>query len=83
MRGVMVGAHRHPPSVGADVVDPVRVDLTQLFVGEIVDIDLSGVPFGLPLRPLFLKAPTSSFFFASTLITGSPLSDDRVACSLI
>src|SRR5674476_72017 len=38
----------------------------------------SGVPAGAYSRPLFLNAPTSSFFLASTLTTGWPAS----ACSV-
>ena len=35
-----------------------------------MDPHLFRVPFGRHSRPLFLKSPTSSFFFVSTEITG-------------
>src|SRR5215471_4784157 len=42
-----------------------------------------GRPFALHVRPPFLKAPTSSFFFVSTEITGSPLARKDPSCRLI
>jgi len=40
----------------------------------------SAFPLGSHLRPLFLKAPTSSFFFVSTEITGSPARRKAFTC---
>ena len=62
------------PVFGGHVVDPVGGDLAQLGVDEVVDVDR----FGLSRRcttpgPSSCTAPMSSFFFASTLITGSPV----------
>ena len=37
-----------------------------------MNTNFSGSPFGRNSRPAFLKSPTSSFFFVSTDMAGSP-----------
>ena len=59
--GVVVGAHRHPPGVGADVVDPVRIGLAEGLVGEVVDLDLLGVAGWTPLPATVLVGPHQLF----------------------
>ena len=56
-RRVVVGAHRHPPDVGAHVVDPVRVGLAQRGVDEIVDLDRLRLARRLPLPATVLVGP--------------------------
>ena len=71
-RGVVVGAHRHPPRCwrprrrpGTGWPCPAWVRRNRRPVGH-------GSPVGCPSRPPFSSEPTSSFFLVSTLITGFP-----------
>ena len=45
---VVVGTHRDPPGAGRNVVDPVRGDLAQLLVDEVVHIHRLLQALGLP-----------------------------------
>jgi hypothetical protein len=56
--------------VGADVVDPIGSELTQLLVLEIMDIDLDRPALRPVVAAPVLDSPTNSFFFASIDITG-------------
>ena len=48
-----------------------------------MDADGLGLARGAPLRPAFLKSPTSSFFFVSTEITGWPAAWNWRTCAVM
>ena len=50
--GVMADPDGHEPPVRGDVVDPVRGDLPQLLIGEVVVADPNRVPGGPPRSPV-------------------------------
>ena len=79
----MVGAHVDEPGVGGHVVDPVRDRVPAVLVREAVVTDLHRVPRLRHSRPACAYSPTSSFFFASTLITGCPAARCSLACAAI
>ena len=66
-----VDADVDPSGIGRQVLDPVGSDLAGIRIDEVMDADLFGG--GCPSRPAFPSSPTSSFFFASTEMTGSPV----------
>ena len=56
--GVVVGAYADPAGVRGDVVHPVRVDLAQVLVEEVVDVrPARAPPSGCHSRPPFLNCP--------------------------
>ena len=77
-RGVVVGAHADPGLVGGQVVDAVRARAAERSgIRKSCMRTSSGSPVGRSSLPPLRNGPTSSFFFVSTLITGSP----RESCS--
>ena len=79
---IVIDAHAYPALVASDVVDPVRNGFAELLVDEIMDANTLGFAERIPFRPAFLKSPTSSFFLASTEMTGSPAAKKSSACAL-
>lgn len=69
-RSIVVGPDAHPRLVACDVVDPVRVDLADFFVEKVVDAYFLRRPLRLKLAAAVLEGAASSFFFASTEMTG-------------
>ena len=82
-RRVMVRADAHPGFVGADVIYPVGIGAPEVGVHEVVHLDLPGSPPGSHACPPFLYAPTSSFFFVSTEITGCCAAKAAVTVALM
>ena len=74
---IVVRPHTDPGLVLGDIVHPIRTDPAQIRNPKSCTSTCSGAPLGRNSRPPFLKGPTSSFFFVSTEITGSP----RESCS--
>ena len=67
-------------SISRDVISAVGNGFAFTQGREVVYRYLIGLPLGHHLRPPFLKAPTSSFFFVSTEITGSPARRKALTC---
>jgi len=55
LRRVEIDAHAHPALIQAQVEHPVRNDLAELLINEVVDLDLFGLALGLPLPPAILE----------------------------
>jgi hypothetical protein len=72
VRRVVADPHVHQRPIRHDIVDPIGDGLALGSGRPIMYVDLVGFPRGRNVRPPFLKASTSSFFFVSTEITGSP-----------
>jgi hypothetical protein len=53
----VIDPHADPTFVGRLVVDPIRGDLAQLFVLEVLTSDLFRRPLGLPFSPGVLEIP--------------------------
>lgn len=72
-----------PPVLGENLSKRIYLvnDLMNI-VRKVVGADPHPLDLRLPLRPLFLKRPTSSSFLVSTLITRAPPSWWSRACSL-
>ena len=45
----MIDPHTDPAGIGRLVIDAVGDDLTQVLLGEVVDLHLLGLPLGVPL----------------------------------
>ena len=58
----MINAHTHPALVQTQVEHPVRNDLAQLLVDEVVDHHFFRLALGLPLPPAILKRPDELLF---------------------
>ena len=69
--GVTVGGDTHPSVVASEIVHAVGRDLAQFGVGEVVDVDLFGLTFALPLLARALEL-ASSLFLVSHEITSWP-----------
>ena len=71
-RRIGIDADIEPALVGGDVVDPIGRDLPNPLISKSWTWTGSGSSLRRSSRPPFLKSPTSSFFFVSTEIAGSP-----------
>lgn len=69
---VVLGAHRHPPLMGRGGVDAIGFGLARAGSGTSCTLPLTGFPVCHQAIPQLVSRPTSSPFFISTLITGSP-----------
>ena len=78
-----VQAHVDPARVGREVVDAVGRRSSPLREHEVLHPYLLRFPVGSPLAPPVLDIPPSSFFLASTEITGSPASTYASAAALM
>ena len=55
LRGVVIDAHAHPALIQAQVKHPVRNDLAEFLINEVVDLHLFGLAAGMPLPPAILE----------------------------
>ncbi len=67
--GIMVDPDADPARIGGEIINAIRNRPAKLLDQEVVDPDRLRITLRYS-RPLFLKSPTSSFFFVSTEIAG-------------
>ena len=61
-RRVVIDAEIHPARIQREIVDPVRNDLPQFLVREIVDVHFRRFAFRVPFPPCIFEVPDEFFF---------------------
>jgi len=83
LSGIAVDPDTHPSRIGADVVHPVRHDLAEFLVLEVVHLHALRITLRTIIGATVLVIAISSFFLVSTEMTGCPAACAAMAFALM